>query len=218
MESHFRPELVGLREREAKVYLAALELGSSTAQQIAVKTGIQRGSAYAAIGILKKRGMMYESTKGKKQYFNAEKPTQLLQLIQDEKKRLQKREEELKASLPMLEALAISSERMDIKRFEGWDGLESIRNILLASKTKTFEIVQFAAGADSIWTPKFKKAGFKLKQINVGSQNDAEKIKSEIAIIGDFIAIITYHEQPQGCLIKSKDASQLLKLAYKNIT
>ena len=211
---NFRPELVGLREREAKVYLAALELGAATAQQIAIKTGIQRGSAYAAIGILKKRGMMYESTKGKKQHFNAEKPAQLLRLIQEEKKKLQKREEDLKANLPMLEALSAVRGKLEMTRFEGEDGLEMIRKTLLGSKVKSCEIIRFSHGADGIWNQKFKKAGFRVKRMDFESE-DSEKTATEIAIFGDFIVLADYRGEPQGCLIKSHDLARLLRTALK---
>ncbi len=55
---------LGLTEKEARTYLASLELGPETAQNIAKKTGINRATTYVQIESLKKRGLMSEFEKG----------------------------------------------------------------------------------------------------------------------------------------------------------
>ncbi|MEY4744239.1 MAG: hypothetical protein RL272_184, partial [Candidatus Parcubacteria bacterium] len=60
---------IGLSENEAKVYLAGLELGPSTAQMMAAKATVSRPTTYIMIESLIKRGLMSSFQKGKKRYF-----------------------------------------------------------------------------------------------------------------------------------------------------
>ena len=53
----------GFSEKEAKVYLTTLELGSSPASSIARRSEINRATVYTLLEELKKRGMAMETTK-----------------------------------------------------------------------------------------------------------------------------------------------------------
>ena len=68
---------LGLNEKEAKVYLAALELGKSSVQNIAKKADVNRATTYVVIEALIKRGLMSSANENKKQYFIAEAPEKL---------------------------------------------------------------------------------------------------------------------------------------------
>ena len=59
-------EKIGLAEKEAKVFLASLELGSSAAQKIAKKAEINRATTYVIIEKLMKKGLMSSVEKGKR--------------------------------------------------------------------------------------------------------------------------------------------------------
>jgi|SRR3989344_829968 len=59
-------QALGLSEKEAKVYLAALVLGPDTVQNIAKKAGINRPTAYLQIESLKEKGIISEVEKDKK--------------------------------------------------------------------------------------------------------------------------------------------------------
>lgn len=79
-----------LSEKEAVVYLASLELGSSTIQEIAKKSQISRSTAYEVIESLIKKGLMSSLTKGKKKYFSAAAPETLTTLIDIKERELEK--------------------------------------------------------------------------------------------------------------------------------
>ncbi|MDZ4385041.1 MAG: helix-turn-helix domain-containing protein, partial [Candidatus Moranbacteria bacterium] len=68
---------IGLNEKEARVYLSALELGQSTVQDIAKKALVNRATTYFVIESLMKSGLMSSFQKGKKQYFVAADPDRL---------------------------------------------------------------------------------------------------------------------------------------------
>ncbi len=73
---------LGLNEKEAKVYLASLELGYASVQSIAKKADINRATAYFIIEGLMKKGLMTQIEKDKKTFFAAEDPKSLRLIIE----------------------------------------------------------------------------------------------------------------------------------------
>jgi sugar-specific transcriptional regulator TrmB len=71
---------LGLNEHEARVYLAALGLGPSSAAQISEQTNIKRPTVYLALKNLIKQGIVFEIFANKKRLFQAEKPEKLEKL------------------------------------------------------------------------------------------------------------------------------------------
>jgi sugar-specific transcriptional regulator TrmB len=89
-----------LSEKEAKVYIASLELGLSTIQEIAGKSQISRSTTYEVIESLMEKGLMSALTKGKKKYFSAESPEKLMSLIDIKEGELEKRKKRVKGHSP----------------------------------------------------------------------------------------------------------------------
>jgi sugar-specific transcriptional regulator TrmB len=115
---------IGLQDKEAKVYLAALELGHSTVQKIAQKAEIKRPTTYFIIEGLMSRGLMSSFYQGKKQYFIAENPERLLEMLEKEKEELARRQERFRALLPQL--ASINNREKDkpvVKYYEGKEGI-----------------------------------------------------------------------------------------------
>jgi sugar-specific transcriptional regulator TrmB len=117
-----------LTEKEVLTYLALLENGASTVQDIFRFSGVNRVSIYAALDELKTKGLVAESRRGKKKLFVAESPENLERLIA-------KRREETKVEahllqntiLPMLKMIDINQEnKPQIKFFEGREGIEQV--------------------------------------------------------------------------------------------
>jgi len=71
-------EQFDLSDKEAHIYLATLELGSDTVQNIAKKANIHRVSAYDIIENLIKKGILSQIIKGKKRFFMAMEPEKML--------------------------------------------------------------------------------------------------------------------------------------------
>ena len=128
---------IGLSEKEAKIYLSMLELGSATVLEISRKAEINRPTAYLQIESLKKRGLVSCQTKGRKQLFMAESPEQLDILLEREKKILEQKQDELKEILPELEILFRTSDSKPVVRFfEGKEGLMRMQEDFLKVKSK----------------------------------------------------------------------------------
>lgn len=118
---------IGLNEKEAKVYLATLELGKSTVQQIALKAGLKRPTTYVVMEELMQQGLAASFYEGKKQYFVAEDPVRLVELLRQQKQEVEKRQDQLAAILPQLES--INNRKLDkpvVKYYEGKEGIQSM--------------------------------------------------------------------------------------------
>ena len=142
MIERLSPELeaVGLSDKEAKVYLAALELGHSTAQVIAAKATVNRPTTYIAIESLIKRGLMSSITKGKKRYFVAEAPERIVGMLQEQGQELKVREKKVLNILGDLKILAMgATDRPAVCFFEGKTGIETMRDNLRKSGVKDIE-------------------------------------------------------------------------------
>src|SRR3989338_4407031 len=91
-------ESLGLSEDQTKVYLAALELGQASMQDLADKSGVKRTSIYNFIKELIAKGLIVTAKKRKRTVYSAIHPNQLIEL---EKSRLS----ELHRVLPELLAV-----------------------------------------------------------------------------------------------------------------
>lgn len=111
---------LGLEEKEAKVYLAGLELGEANIQRIAKKSGIKRTTVYHALDSLKEKGLFSVVVrKGRKRYI-AEDPRKL-------KNRIDFQKETLDEIMPNLLSLAnFMDKKPEIKYYEGEAGIKEI--------------------------------------------------------------------------------------------
>lgn len=97
---------LGLVEKEAKVYLAALEMGAASAQEIATRAVVNRPTTYIMLESLAKRGLVSEFVRGKRRAFRAAPPKKLQQIISDYRREVDSKENALTGILSGLETLA----------------------------------------------------------------------------------------------------------------
>ena len=111
---------LGLSPNEAKVYLAALEMGMASAQDISHKAGVIRTTGYSVLERLAIRNFVYKTKEKSKTRYVAESPKNLVH-------RFGHYQHELNSSLPELEAIYNQSQvKPKIVFFEGKDGIEEI--------------------------------------------------------------------------------------------
>lgn len=127
---------IGLNEKEAKVYLSSLELGQSTVQDISRKAEVNRATAYFVIENLMKKGLMSSFHKGKKQYFVAADPDRLIEVLEEEKNNIVRKEEGLKKLLPQLQSINNKQkDRPVVRYYEGKEGIKTmVSEVLKAAK------------------------------------------------------------------------------------
>ncbi len=113
-------QAIGLSEKEARVYLAGLALGPSTAQLIAAKATVNRPTTYIMIESLMKRGLISAFEKGKKRHFTAAPPEQLLAVLAHEREDISKKESAVKAALGEIRE-ASRTAKAAVRVYEGVD-------------------------------------------------------------------------------------------------
>ena len=96
----------GLREKEAKIYIALLELEVAGVSEIARKTGINRSSAYVVLEELKKKKLVSVAVgEGGVQRYAASSPEIFLQQAEGREKTQKDVMEKIRKTLPELKAL-----------------------------------------------------------------------------------------------------------------
>lgn len=130
-------EKAGLDEKQAKVYLACLELGPSKAPEIARRSGVKRTTAYGVLDELLSLGIVNISVKGKTKRFLAQEPRALHGLLEE-------RTKEVERILPGLEELFVTHHiRPRLQFFEGKAGIRRIFEDTLACRSKKiYQIVK----------------------------------------------------------------------------
>lgn len=175
---------LGLTEKESGVYLASLELGPDTAQNIAKKAGIGRPITYVQIELLKKKGLMSQLEKNGKAVFVAESPEKLSLLSSKIEEELKTRKATLTELVPSLLSLVSHSQDSPMVRLlESSEALSVLRQELL--KSKNAEILEIRSSGRPLVTSEddIAQYGFKVKVLYVGSvrgSNNVSQISSHI--------------------------------------
>ena len=111
---------IGLKQKESAVYMACLELGEGSIQQITDKSGVKRATVYDIVASLKEKGLLSVTRRKKKVLYYAEDPRAIEGML-DEKKTI------LKGILPELLAMANFLEKKPkIRYFEGDKGIKEV--------------------------------------------------------------------------------------------
>lgn len=100
---------LGLSDKEAKVYVAALFLGPASVQKIAEQAEVNRATAYVILDQLGELGLVSQSTEGKKTVFVAEGPETLRRLFDRQIEAVEERRRDLQDLLPELQQTQRSS-------------------------------------------------------------------------------------------------------------
>jgi sugar-specific transcriptional regulator TrmB len=93
---------IGLTDGEIKVYLALLELGSSTTGPIIEKSGIAKSIVYQILERLAKKGLTSHKIKEKTKHFQAAEPDKILQYITERENKLKENKKKVEKLLPEL--------------------------------------------------------------------------------------------------------------------
>lgn len=119
---------LGLKDKEAAVYLACLELGPSTAQQVSRKSKVVRATTYVELESLMQMGLVAKFKEGKKTLFSAEPPRQLMRLLERRREELEEKQHDLEHLLPELQVIMkTAGDRPTVRYFEGKEGLHAMR-------------------------------------------------------------------------------------------
>ena len=136
METELLLEEIGMTKNEIKVYLALLELGTTTSGPIIKKTGIHTSKVYDALERLAEKGLIGHIVEANTKHFNAVSPHRLLDFLKDKKKRIETQEQEIKRLIPELELKQqLVGKDTEAEIFRGWKGLDTVYR-MMRSKLK----------------------------------------------------------------------------------
>jgi len=224
-------EDLGLSKGEIKVYIALLELSSSTAGPIIKKSGLQSSVVYNCIHSLQEKGLVTFVVHANIKHYQATDPENLVDFIDDKKS-------ELKKLIPELSRKQESSQNIQTATvYTGFKGLMTMYNDLFKNAKKNDHYLAFTVG-DEHYNPEvqrffkvidrkryekglktlliapiflkkpFKKAYpdkyFKVKYID-------HAYPTGTCVIKDYIAHLIFKPNPQGILIHSKDMAHHYK-------
>ena len=232
---------LGLSDKEAKVYLSSMESGPSPVQAIAQKAGVNRATTYVMIESLLSRGLMSSFEKGKKKFFTAESPEQLVALLHKEEAEVKEKTRQMMEILPELKILfSAAEEKPKVKFFEGIEGLRAIQEDILKSKFDRMEEVFSLDDAYRTFPPDSKDHRQKLlektRNIPLRVIYTSEKgpilpekegkcerhhiplekfpFTTDITIYGGKLAIGTNRGKLMGVIIESKEISEALRAVF----
>lgn len=227
---------LNLTPSQAKVYLAALELGQASMQDLSRKSEVKRTTIYKFIDDLKDRNLITEIKRKTRKFYSAVPPEQLVEL---QKNRLQ----ELNDLLPQLKAIENSSvtkprvlfyEGIDAvkelysdtlkerKPIVGWSDLSKTRNALgkfideypdeRARRNITLKWII----PDSVDAREFTRRDYGLLRETKFLPNANFKI--DVNIYGDKVSLVNAHStNPFAVLIQNQDVADTLKEAWQQL-
>lgn len=224
---------IGFSQNEARVYLAALESGLSSAQNIAAKAGLQRTTTYSVLKYLVNRGVVGKSQIRGKTKYKAEPPAKLIATIKD-------LEQEIEKQLPEFEAVYNASEKKPkIIFYEGKQAIQNIYDDTL--REKPTEILEWNTDAyfdyptvDPTYIAKRMDLDIRAKRIAGSSSRWQTKHKTydaselaetlivpkekfwptvEVNIYGNKVAFMNYADE-MSIIIENKAIAEAMKQAY----
>jgi len=215
---------IGLTEKEAKVYLANLEIGTNKVSLIAKKCGLNRVTTYDILEKLLDKGLVALAIKEGGKMYTAIEPKLFLNRAKERVKNLEK-------AMPLLKKLSSDTAHPKIEYFEGIEGIKQVYADTLNAKT---EILNYANSQlireiwpeyDDEYVEKRVKKKIFLRGIaphdeyglNVVADNKAAHrdirlvpgkvfdFSNEINIYDDKISIISLKHDLIGIIIENKD-------------
>lgn len=125
---------LGLTDKEAAMYIAALELGRGTVAEISRKAGVARTNGYNILDALVKRGLARVSGKEPKEEYAAESPDRLASLLAALATEASAKAAQAKSIALELKSIQKIADRPQVKFYEGTDGLKQVYEDTLTSK------------------------------------------------------------------------------------
>lgn len=165
-------ERVGLTKSEIKVYLALLELGSSTTGPIVNKSKASSSKIYEILEKLIQKGLVSYVLKGNTKYFEAASPQRILDYINEKENELKKQKEEVEKIIPkLILKKKLSKFKQDAAIYKGMKGLETAFYDSLKSMKKgdTIHVIGVPSRSEKVnlffvrWNKFRAKQGVKMK-------------------------------------------------------
>jgi len=230
---------LGLQEKEAKIYIAALEVGKGSVQDIAKKANINRATAYFVIENLMKKGLISATQEDKKQFFSPESPAQLQEIIEQQKRELDRKKSLIPDLVKNLESInAASIKKPIVKYYLGKEGIMRMAKSsfdyakneimwLAFSKDRLDRFMSTKENASLIHERLKKKthlqaiyntSGEELKStkdnLRISIKEKNYPLPGDIAVYGNRVRLTSYEDEI-GIIIENENIAKTLASIFK---
>ena len=232
----------GLSAKEADVYLAMLELGPSSVQDIAKKAGINRTTTYVMMEGLKRHGLMSSFEKGKKVMFVAENPQYLLTLLTNRLAEETAKRDRMVSFIPQLMAIFNAVEdKPKVRFFEGEETYGIIRREMSEGRERNWEFYAVDESSTKLATyqeeerialsrqlrnarllmaikPGFTPRYFDQKAFEARMIDYVQfPFTGSITVAGNKVCILTMRSHGMGIIMDSKEISDIFRAMYEAV-
>lgn len=229
---------IGLSDKESAVYLALVQVDNASVLDLSKKTKLKRPTVYVVLESLAKKGLVSETTVGKKTHYQAEPPERLETFVERQKLVLEENSKRLKDIIPEIKSIQRESgERPVVKYFEGREGIISSSEELMQDKNDTSKEMYMIYSKDLVEDLFSEQERLKLRKIRLDknikskvlytslksdrpSDNTGDRIKidgnkypisCDISVYSDKIRISILGKKLSSIFIRSKDFADTLK-------
>ncbi|MBW2981294.1 hypothetical protein KY343_00295 [Candidatus Woesearchaeota archaeon] len=230
-------ENMGLTKNEVKVYLALLELGTTTTGPLAKKSELHTSRIYESLTKLIEKGLVSFVIKANRKHYSAANPDIILDILEKEKR-------DIVSILPELKLMHKHKPGEEkVTMFEGYKGVKSVYDNIVRTLNKGDEILVFGArGADESfmsntffieYTKRRVAKGIKMKMIFNADARETGKYYSKLQntevkympknmktpaavdIYGNNVGTLILKPKPMVFLITSKEVADSYKEFFK---
>lgn len=235
---------LGFSVAEGETYWALLNLEAVSIRKVAAQSGINRGTTYEAIKRLIAAGLVQARKSGAREYFSAQSPEKIYDLIRDRRKELWQTQQQAQALIPeLLARKARPQGRPLVSYYEDDEGVVAIlRDVLhVAGRLEKPEyyvyssrpLRQYIYRKFPQFTERRIKEGIAVKVVAVGEGGDPSAvserrwlpepadgtISSYMLIYGDKVANISISNDytPYGVVVEDAGAAAMQRLLFERL-
>jgi HTH-type transcriptional regulator, sugar sensing transcriptional regulator len=233
MELYEALKHLGLNEKEAKVYVALLQMGSGSVPSISVRAGTKRPTTYLILEELRMKGLVTLLPKKVKAIYTAQSPD----LLWQEQK---EKEEIIRHKMPELMAIYNSQkEKPKVTYFQGEENVAKLWNEFFKEKELLFygsigEIIPGVYKQVEKYLKVVKNQKVHVREILQADEKSIEfaknnasenheiriapknyKLATDNVIFGNKVAIITYKDTPMAVVIESGDVVETYRSMFE---
>ena len=235
---------LGFSTAEGEVMWALLNLENVSVRKVSGFSGINRGTAYEAIKKLAAAGLVSVQKRGEREYFSAESPEKLLDIIRDKRKDLLQTQEHAAKLIPELLARKARPQGQPLVRYyEGDEGVVTILKDVLQTCVKldvpeyqvysSKPLRQYIYRKFPQFTEKRIKESVEVRVIAIGEggdpmpkssrkwleESDDAGISSYVLIYGSKVATISLAENylPYGVVVEDAGAAAMQRLLFNRL-
>jgi len=229
----------GLTDKEARVYIALLQIGRASAYAISSRAGLKKPTTYVVLDELIKKGLVTKIPRVKKQQYLAKPPEEFFAMAEE-------RLNQAKKALPQLLTMA-ESEKVKVRTLF-YEGLKGIEEALFykAKEMSGKEIVGFYATAEDAskelmdifnpWPKQMHEMGIRIRVITPEHKSTKEMLevnknfghliktvplsvyssKSSLEASDTFVRIVLF-KPLQAVVIESRELAESVKQIFNMV-